>query len=109
MQTAIVQLHRGAPPKPPMGEPCNGCGLCCATEPCPIGTVTSLRRRGRCTALEWHEADARYRCGLLVRAGDSGRAAQRLVSRWIAAGQGCDASLEPLAAETLGEAEAADA
>lgn len=94
MTTAIIHLHREAPRKPAVNEACNGCGACCATEPCPIGAVVSLRRHGRCTALEWDEHARRYHCGLLLRAQASGPAAQRLVARWSAAGQGCDAPLE---------------
>ena len=94
-QTTIVHLHRDAPTKPPTGQPCNGCGACCATEPCPIGAVISLRRTGRCKALAWDDTAARYRCGVLVKArARGGRAAQRLVVRWIAAGYGCDADIE---------------
>jgi hypothetical protein len=94
MNLAVIHLHRGAPPKPKLGDSCNGCGACCASEPCPIGAVASLRRRGRCEALEWDESASRYRCGLLLRAASSGRGAERLVARWIAAGQGCDAEFE---------------
>ena len=94
MQERVIHLRLEAPTKPALGEPCNGCGACCATEPCPIGAVISLRRSGSCGALEWSDADGRYRCGLLVKAVQAGRPAQRLVSRWIAAGAGCDASLE---------------
>lgn len=107
MRTTVIHLHREAPPKPAVGDPCNGCGLCCATEPCPIGAVLSLRRSGRCDALEWDDAGARYRCGLLVRAGRAGRASERLVARWIAAGTACDARLEAAPARAA-EVAAAD-
>jgi len=93
MHTAVIHLHRDAPAKPAYGEPCNGCGACCASEPCPIGAVISLRRSGRCSALEWDEGQSRYRCGLLVKARDGGRAGERLVARWIGAGTHCDAQL----------------
>ena len=97
MDTQRIQLHRGAPPKPLHGAPCNGCGVCCASEPCPLGMVASLRRTGACTALRWHEAEQRYRCGLL--AGGRGPVS-RLAARWISAGSGCDCTLqvEPQAA-----------
>jgi hypothetical protein len=94
MHSAVIHLHRDAPRKPVVGEPCNGCGACCATEPCPIGAVISRRRSGPCAALEWSDADARYRCGLLAKAAAGGSASRRLVARWIAAGKGCDAELE---------------
>lgn len=95
MQTAVIHLHRQAPAKPEPGQACNGCGACCALEPCPIGAVMSLRRSGRCDALEWDDDGQRYRCGLLVKASTTSRGAARLVSRWIAAGAGCDADFEP--------------
>jgi hypothetical protein len=94
MHERVIHLHRDAPPKPALGEPCNGCGACCAAEPCPIGAVVSLRRSGRCTALEWSDEDRRYRCGILLKAAQGGRPARRLVTRWIGAGIGCDATLE---------------
>lgn len=27
------------PPKPREGRPCNGCGLCCIVEPCPVARI----------------------------------------------------------------------
>jgi hypothetical protein len=101
-QRRVIQVHPDSPPKPALGEPCNGCGWCCAAEPCPLGVVVSRRRQGACDALAWNDAKRRYDCGVLQ---DPGRHlallrllpkpwAQRLVSRWIAAGQGCDADLE---------------
>jgi len=94
MKPQVIHLSREAPAKPALGETCNGCGMCCATEPCPIGMVISRRRSGACVALEWAEAEQRYHCGLLKKAAASGPSAQRLVARWIGAGKGCDASLE---------------
>lgn len=96
MDTRVIHIHPSAPAKPALGEPCNGCGLCCATEPCPIGIVISRRRTGACSALEWDDMTGRSRCGLLRRAAATGPGAQRLVARWIGAGIGCDAELEPL-------------
>ncbi len=98
-----IEIHPDAPPKPAVGAPCNGCGICCLVEPCPAGIVISRRRHGACDALRWDEAQRRYRCGLL-----SGEAAMRLPrwlaplwQRWarrvIAAGIGCDCGLEPMA------------
>lgn len=88
-----------APLKPAVGQPCNGCGVCCLFEPCPLGVVLSRRRRGACVALQWDNAASNYRCGALA---DPGRHlgwlpagwARRLIRRWIAAGQGCDADLD---------------
>ncbi len=101
MSRQIIRLHPAAPAKPVASAPCNGCGVCCAAEPCPIGVLVTGRRTGACRALLWSEAQARYRCGLagaprtvlprlptflepLVR---------RLALRWISAASGCDSDL----------------
>jgi hypothetical protein len=95
----VIHLHPEAPAKPAVGEACNGCGVCCAAEPCPIGMLVSRRRHGSCAALVWMESARAYRCGMVIEpqrylqarwmAQVLGRAALRL----IAAGQGCDCSL----------------
>jgi hypothetical protein len=86
----IVALHAAAPDKPAFGQPCNGCGVCCAATPCPLGRVVHWQWRGRCPSLDWSVADRRYRCRLL--AARDGRPAwlERWLRRAIAAGQGCD-------------------
>ena len=97
----IVHWHPHAPPKPPEGAPCNGCGLCCLTEPCPLGMLVSRRRRGACVALRWSDAQQRYLCGMLSDPGGvtglthpwAVRALAALARRSIAAGVGCDAQL----------------
>jgi hypothetical protein len=94
-----VLIRAEAPPKPATGEPCNGCGVCCLFEPCPLGALLSRRRRGACAALHWDEAASRYRCGALA---EPQRHlpwlpmawVRRLARRWIAAGIGCDADLD---------------
>ncbi|MFD1839564.1 hypothetical protein [Paracidovorax cattleyae] len=100
----VVFRHRDAPPQPAFGAPCNGCGLCCLAEPCPLGMVVSRRRSGPCAALRWSPGTApgiagRYVCGLVAdpaavtgwRRAWALRWMARLARRWIAAGQGCDA------------------
>jgi hypothetical protein len=97
---AVIHLHPAAPAKPAEGAPCNGCGVCCASEPCPAGVLVSRRRQGRCAALTWNEAGALYRCGLIVQPRQflprGLRWAAPLAARWarrsISAGQGCDCS-----------------
>ncbi len=101
--TQIIHIQPLAPPKPPLGAPCNGCGVCCLAEPCPLGVLLSRKRTGACAALRWHEAEARYRCGAVTEPAAVlpawGRplawALGRLAGRWIAAGSGCDSSIEP--------------
>ncbi len=93
VQHRIIHLHPLAPPKPATGAACNGCGVCCAAEPCPVGMLLSRRRRGACVRLRWDEAQQRYRCGLLADASTPWWL-RRLAARWIAAGTGCDSDLE---------------
>jgi hypothetical protein len=98
-----IWLHPEAPAKPAVGAACNGCGVCCALEPCPAGALLSRRLRGACTALRWSETARCYRCGLLS-APDEVLARwprplrqwiHRHAGRWIASGQGCDADWTP--------------
>ena len=81
---------------------CDGCGLCCLAEPCPLGVLVSRRRQGACVALRWSDADQRYWCGMVADpASVTGwrhpwvvRGLSRLARRWIASGVGCDAQLQ---------------
>lgn len=94
----IIYLEPQAPAKPAVAQPCNGCGVCCALEPCPVGAVLSRRRHGACVALRWVPEDSRYRCGLIsapqqhLPALLTGLAplVRRLAHRVISAGSGCD-------------------
>ena len=99
-EALVLHLHRNAPSKPLRGQPCNGCGICCAIETCPSGRVIFRQRRGPCPALEWQGGV--YRCGLLA---SPARYIprlpmrwhpflQRLFARWIAAGTACDSDAE---------------
>lgn len=96
-----VRLHVRAPEKPAVGAPCNGCGVCCALETCPLARVRFLRRQGPCPALEWSDSAGRYQCGMLVRPScylalpsRLDGLLSRLCARWIAAGIGCDCTAE---------------
>jgi hypothetical protein len=98
----IIPIHAAAPSKPAWGEPCNGCGVCCLSEPCPVGIVLSRRRQGACVAVGWNEETARYECGMVTSPERWWplpwrwtRRAMTLISlRWIAAGRGCDCDIE---------------
>ena len=103
MNTRIIHLHAAAPAKPAEGAPCNGCGVCCALETCPVARLRFLQIAGPCPALEWSDGENRYVCGLLTSprrylrwlpAAATGLAG-RLFARWIAAGQGCDCGAAP--------------
>ena len=98
----VIRLHAAAPDKPALGQPCNGCGVCCASEPCPVGMVVSLRTTGACDALVWNDADRRYRCGLIEQPSRFLPRAwhwtapwlARVARRYISAGSGCDCSAQ---------------
>ncbi|KQM80429.1 hypothetical protein [Xylophilus sp. Leaf220] len=98
----VVQVHPHAPPKPALGAPCNGCGICCLAEPCPVGMLVSGRRTGACAALRWDDGQARYVCGMVTAPAEVMSPRWRWLApwigrrarRWIAAGQGCDAHLD---------------
>lgn len=111
----VIHIQTQAPAKPRVGAACNGCGLCCLAEPCPLGQLLSRRRMGRCHALRWDAAQNAYRCGAMVAPREVALLALPvgaqwlapavacllglLARRWIAAGMGCDSSLE---AEPMG-------
>ena len=98
----LISLHRAAPPKPKPGLPCNGCGVCCAAETCPVGRVVFRSTVGPCPALEWDGANARYHCGLVAHPEHYWTWIpqrgigwlRRLVKRWVAIGQGCDSDVD---------------
>ncbi|HRD83935.1 MAG TPA: hypothetical protein PLF63_02050 [Rubrivivax sp.] len=98
MRHDIVHLHPQAPLPPPHGEACNGCGVCCSLEPCPLGMLLSGALSGPCRMLRWRPDRSRYECGALRWSqhlpGPASGPVTACVSRWIAAGQGCDASLQ---------------
>jgi hypothetical protein len=102
MTRVVIPLHAESPSKPPTGQACNGCGACCAWEPCPLGMLLSRRRSGACVALEWHAGPQHYRCGALTSPSRwlprplawASPLLARLARRWIAAGQGCDFEAE---------------
>jgi hypothetical protein len=106
----IILIHPQAPNKPVWGAPCNGCGICCLVEPCPLGMLLSGKKNGACHALRWSADASVYRCGAVVDArGVLARTLPKplrwlipalspllrwLSLRWIAAGVGCDSTIE---------------
>lgn len=85
--------------KPPHGQPCNGCGLCCRDSVCPLGeTVLGVPRDRPCPALRKAQ-DGTSACGLVVEpeayapvlAFLNGRESlSRAAAFLIGAGLGCD-------------------
>ena len=102
MAHTVIHLHPEAPPKPAPGQACNGCGVCCAWQPCPLGVLATGRRHGACAALRWDDGASRYLCTVVADPGAQWPglprplrpALQALARRWIAAGAGCDCDAE---------------
>lgn len=98
----VIWLQSQAPAKPAPGQACNGCGVCCAAEPCPLARVFLWQWHGACRALEWDAAGLQYRCGMLLQPARYLRWLpvrwQRrfgvVAARWIAAGTACDSEAE---------------
>ena len=102
MLRETIHLHVAAPAKPREGQPCNGCGVCCALETCPAGRLRFLQKAGPCPALVWSDQASRYHCDLMLDPGKylgflpkkAEKLASGVMGRWIAAGKGCDCSAE---------------
>ena len=89
VSASLIRIHVQAPAKPTAGTACNGCGVCCLSEPCPLGMLVSMRRRGACNALRWDEGSGQYRCGLAALP-----LLGALARHWISAGKGCDSDAD---------------
>lgn len=89
-------MHASAPEKPAYGSPCNGCGLCCIAEQCPVSEQI-FGPRDLCPALTRY--GNAYGCGVIAEPArffrPTGREAlDRVIPEAIAyllgAGHGCD-------------------
>ena len=87
-----------APPKPRLGDPCNGCGYCCAAEPCGLAQeYIGCGTDGPCPAMEFD--GGRFFCGLV-----------RKPSRYMdLPNEWADPILGPMIAEALGAGRGCDA
>jgi hypothetical protein len=98
IKTQTITIHVLAPAKPALGEACNGCGVCCAAEPCPVSLALLWPHQTPCKALVWSEAEKRYFCGMVLKPSKflvwlpqlADKPASRLFKRWISADQSCD-------------------
>lgn len=88
--------------KPPIGAPCNGCGLCCQTTVCSAGSLIlglvnrpGDRAPGPCPALLAGD-EGEYTCGLMrtpsryIRTQRGTTVMRKAVGVLIGAGAGCD-------------------
>lgn len=84
--------------KPPHGQPCTSCGLCCVATLCPLARHVFGGELGPCPALEWEGEDSR--CGLVVHPmvysmsvtlNHGVAAASEAALMLIGSGTGCDA------------------
>ncbi|EEF22670.1 conserved hypothetical protein [Ricinus communis] len=99
--TQVITIHAQAPAKPALGETCNGCGVCCAAEPCPVSLALLWPHRAPCRALIWSDPAQRYLCGMVSEPARFLRwlpagmndIASRIFKRWIAADTACDADV----------------
>jgi hypothetical protein len=102
MAQRVIYLQVQAPVKPAIGAACNGCGVCCAWQPCPLGMLVSRRRHGSCSALHWNAEVQRYRCAVIAAPQTLWPRLPALLHiplawlarRWIGAGLGCDSDLD---------------
>lgn len=100
----IIELHRVLPAKPSYGAVCNGCGLCCLTETCPVARAWLWQWKGACKALEWNDDLQRYFCGMVHSPSRYLRWLPRglahwmrpVFARWISVESGCDADYEEI-------------
>ena len=88
------------PVKPAKGEGCNGCGYCCAEEPCHLAVeYIGAGTEGPCPALEFEEG--RAWCGLVRHASRymdlpndwADAVLGEMFATALGAGRGCDAEL----------------
>lgn len=56
-------MSETAPEKPREGQPCNGCGFCCAAVRCPIAITLIGDGPAPCPAMEFE--DGRFWCGIV--------------------------------------------
>lgn len=78
-----------APEKPAFGEPCNGCGFCCASEVCEVGrAMFGSDQPAPCPAMTFKSG--RFLCGAIAMADDMGADHGLLLRLKMGIGIGCD-------------------
>lgn len=89
----VIDAGEPGPVKPPFGEPCNGCGVCCASEVCRAGVQTFETNVAPCPGLIRYPGDAGYSCALVAVADLISERHGRTFRAMLAIGRGCDAQV----------------
>ena len=74
-----------APDKPKNGEPCNGCGYCCASELCVAAEIALGDVPAPCPLMRFKEG--RFWCGLVLTEKENGMAP--MIATSLGIGIGC--------------------
>lgn len=90
MPTALP-MH--APEKPRHGEPCNGCGYCCASEVCDVGRAMHGDVPAPCPSMAW--GDGRLVCNAVRMADELGPVYSLALRLKMGVGLGCDSDDPP--------------
>ncbi len=78
-----------APEKPRFGEPCNGCGFCCASEVCKVGlAMFGDDTPAPCPAMVY--SDGRFWCGIVEAADATAPGPATFLRLLLGVGLGCD-------------------
>ena len=98
----IAETIAKAPPKPASGSPCNGCGFCCAAEPCGVALnhIPGCSAQGPCPAMEFEAG--RFFCGMIRRPSHymqlpnawADEVLGDMIAQALGAGRGCDAETD---------------
>lgn len=87
MPVAAAPAEIRLPQKPRYKEACNGCGLCCALELCPVAEVAFPGAQAPCPALKIAPAGNSTYCELVMIERLSGM--EPLLQRGLGIGLGC--------------------
>lgn len=86
----MIQLpEHPLPTKPFFGEKCNGCGLCCSAQLCPVIKLLMPKAQAPCPLLTFH--DGRTYCSLVVVENRS--KLPHIIADTLAIGVGCDSEV----------------
>jgi hypothetical protein len=96
VKSACLSPHAMLERKPPHGQPCNQCGLCCYAMPCALGAALFATRAGPCPALRFQDNGDSY-CDVVAHPEQYSATARRAPQfmrlaalSLIRAGDGCD-------------------